>query len=62
MLIGVATCAAWFIERRGARIGYLDSWRVRDLRYLEMVAWDFATWRDWCRAAHQRPGARRSRL
>jgi hypothetical protein len=47
VLIGAATCAAWFIERRGARIDYLDKWRVRDLRYLEIVAWDFAAWRDW---------------
>ncbi|MGZ3404354.1 MAG: HAAS signaling domain-containing protein, partial [Phenylobacterium sp.] len=47
VLIGAATCAAWFIERRGARIDYLDKWRVRDLRYLEMVAWDLRTWREW---------------
>jgi hypothetical protein len=47
VLIGAATCAAWFIERRGARIDYLDKWRVRDLRYLEIVAWDFSDWRDW---------------
>ncbi len=47
VLIGAATCAAWFIERRGARIDYLDKWRVRDLRYLEVVAWDFSDWRDW---------------
>jgi hypothetical protein len=47
VLIGAATCAAWFIERRGAHIGYLDNWKVRDLRYLEIVTWDMVTWRDW---------------
>jgi hypothetical protein len=47
VLIGAATCVAWFIEHRGARIDYLDNWRVRDLRYLEIVAWDFADWRAW---------------
>lgn len=47
VLIGAATCAAWFIERRGARIDYLDRWRVRDLRMLEIAAWDFDTLRDW---------------
>jgi len=47
VLIGAATCAAWFIERRGARIDYLENWRVRDLRYLEIASWDFASWRDW---------------
>jgi hypothetical protein len=47
VLIGAATCAAWFMERRGARIDYLDRWRVRDLRLLEIATWDFTTWRDW---------------
>ncbi|MGZ6037063.1 MAG: HAAS signaling domain-containing protein [Phenylobacterium sp.] len=47
VLIGVATCAAWFFERRGGRIDYLDNWRVRDLRYLEMVAWNITDWSDW---------------
>ena len=47
VLIGVATCVAWFFERRGGRIDYLDNWRVRDLRYLEMIAWNFTDWGDW---------------
>ena len=55
VLIGVATCAAWFIERHGGRIDYLDNWRVRDLRYLEMVAWDFADWGDWFRRQTRDP-------
>ncbi|HLZ73502.1 HAAS signaling domain-containing protein [Phenylobacterium sp.] len=60
VLIGVVTCAAWFIERRGARIDYLDNWRVRDLRFLEMVAWDFAAWREWfARHAHDPHAHRR---
>ena len=59
VLIGAATCAAWFIERRGARIDYLDKWRVRDLRYLEMVAWDFAAWRDWFAQHTHHPHAHR---
>jgi hypothetical protein len=56
VLIGAATVAAWFIERRGARIDYLDKWRVRDLRYLEIVSWDFSTLREWVagREAHHR--------
>jgi hypothetical protein len=31
-LIGFATAAAWLIERHRIRIGYLDNWRVKDLR------------------------------
>jgi hypothetical protein len=46
-LVGVATIAAWLIERQGFRIGYLDNWHVRDLRFLEFVAWDWDTLRDW---------------
>jgi hypothetical protein len=40
ILIGVATAAAWFIERQGIHIDYLDHWRVRDLRLLDFAAWD----------------------
>lgn len=50
-LIGVATVAAWLIERRKIHVSYLDHWRVRDLRVLEYAGWDFA---DLC--AHFRPG------
>jgi hypothetical protein len=46
-IVGVATIAAWLIERQGFRIGYLDNWHVRDLRFLEFVAWDWETLRDW---------------
>ena len=31
-LIGFATAAAWLIERHRIHIGYLDNWRVKDLR------------------------------
>lgn len=47
MIVGVATVAAWLIERRGFRIGYLDTWHVRDLWFLEYVTWDWDTVRDW---------------
>lgn len=46
-IIGLATVAAWLIERRGFRIGYLDSWHVRDLWFLEYIPWDWETLRDW---------------
>jgi hypothetical protein len=62
VLIGAATCAAWFVERHGARIDYLDKWRVRDLKILEFMAWDFDSLRDWVGARqrqHQRDRARR---
>jgi hypothetical protein len=62
VLIGAATCAAWFVERRGARIDYLDKWRVRDLRMLEIAAWDFDTIREWIgarQAQYQRDERRR---
>lgn len=47
VLIGAATVAAWIVERQGARIDYLDKWRVRDLKMLEYVAWDFDDLRKW---------------
>ena len=47
VLVGVATVAAWLIERQGFRIGYFETWHVRDLRYLEFAAWDWETVRDW---------------
>ena len=39
-LIGVATSAAWLIERNAVHIDYLDRWRVRDLKVLDLAAWD----------------------
>jgi hypothetical protein len=47
--------AVWFIERHGGRIDYLDNWRVRDLRFLEVVAWDFDTLRDWFVGGRREP-------
>ncbi|THD77911.1 MAG: hypothetical protein E7812_11995 [Phenylobacterium sp.] len=47
VLVGVATVVAWLIERQGFRIGYFETWRVRDLRFLEFAAWDWDTLRDW---------------
>ena len=43
-LIGFATVAAWLIERRTVKIDYFDTWRVKDLRVLELASWD---WSDW---------------
>ncbi|HEV2532348.1 hypothetical protein [Phenylobacterium sp.] len=60
MLVGIATLAAWFIERQGYRIGYLDEWHVRDLWFLEFVAWDWDTLRDGL-AGRGWPGQRRWR-
>jgi hypothetical protein len=40
-MIGFATLAAWLVERYGVRVGYFDRWRVRELRALEYIAWDW---------------------
>jgi hypothetical protein len=37
-LIGFATVACWLIERYRIRIGYLDTWHVRDLRAFTAAA------------------------
>ena len=46
-LVGIATAIAWIIERRNIRIGYLDRWRVRDLRGLEILGWNWTDWKGW---------------
>ena len=58
--VGIATVAAWLIERQGVRIGYFDNWRVRDLHVLEFLAWDWDTLRDGL-AGRGWPGQRRWR-
>jgi hypothetical protein len=58
-LIGVATVAAWLIERRMINVTYLDRWKVRDLRVLEYAGWDFTDLRDHFRDA-QAPRAART--
>ena len=50
ILIGVATVAAWLIERGAVRIDYFDKWRVRDLGFLSFAAWDADALRDWLHA------------
>lgn len=40
-LIGFATVAAWLIERKGITIEYFNTWRVRDLRFLDFAAWEW---------------------
>jgi hypothetical protein len=47
-LIGFATAAAWLIERHRIRIGYLDNWRVKDLRAFTRAAEGLDTaFKDW---------------
>jgi len=46
-VVGFATLAVWFIERQQVRVDYLDRWRVRDLRVLEVAAWDLDAFGDW---------------
>ena len=50
MIVGVATVAAWLVERRHVQVDYLDNWRVKDLRVLELAAWDLDGWRDRARS------------
>jgi hypothetical protein len=40
-LIGFATIAAWLIERNKINIDYFNTWRVRDLRFLDFADWDW---------------------
>ena len=47
VLIGVATIAAWLLERGIIRLDYFERWRVRDLGFLGFAAWDGEGWRDW---------------
>ncbi len=62
-LIGFATVAAWMIERKGITIDYFNTWRVRDLRFLDFAAWDWAdvsAWMDnWRKGAPYRAAAYR---
>ena len=46
-LIGFATIAAWLIERKGITIDYFNTWRVRDLRFLDFAVWDWADVHEW---------------
>ncbi|MEO6341364.1 MAG: hypothetical protein ABIO39_15075 [Caulobacteraceae bacterium] len=45
-VIGLATVAAWLIERFKIRIAYFDEWRVRDLHLLEFAFWDWNSLRE----------------
>jgi hypothetical protein len=47
VMIGAATGVGWILERHGGRVAYLDRWRVRDLRFLEIATWDLGTLRSW---------------
>ncbi len=46
-LIGIATVLAWLVERKTIQIGYLDNWRVRDLRFLDFAFLDWTDFREW---------------
>jgi hypothetical protein len=56
-LIGVATVAAWLIERRKIHVAYLEHWRVRDLRILEYAGWGFTDLCDYLRQKQCPPAA-----
>ena len=56
-LIGFATVAAWLIERRTVKIDYFDTWRVKDLRVLELASWDWDDWRGRLGAKEARASA-----
>jgi hypothetical protein len=53
-IIGFATLVIWIVEQRGVKLDYLNRWRVRDLRVLDLAFWndhakrwrapDFAAW------------------
>jgi len=47
MLIGFATVAAWLIERKTINIDYFNTWRVRDLRFLDFAVLDWADLGEW---------------
>ena len=59
ILIGFATVAAWIIERKAITIDYFNTWRVRDLRFLDFPIWDWADFNDWISARTPRPQATR---
>lgn len=45
-IVGLATLLAWAVERRYVQAPWLENWRVRDLRVLELGAWDWEAWRE----------------
>jgi hypothetical protein len=53
-MIGFATIAAWLVERHGVRVGYFDRWRVRELRALEYISWDWDDLRERLGMLHAR--------
>jgi hypothetical protein len=61
-VVGFATLAVWFIERQQVRVDYLDRWRVRDLRVLEVATWDLDALGDWiARWTRRRPSTPENR-
>lgn len=61
-LIGFATVAAWIIERKGITIDYFNTWRVRDLRFLDFPVWNWGdvseSFDRWQSGAPYRPSSR----
>ncbi len=53
-LIGFATVAAWIIERKGITIDYFNTWRVRDLRFLDFAFMEWADVSEWVSAGASR--------
>ena len=43
--IGFITVAGWIIERQAKKPDFTYKWKVKDLKMLEIVAWDFDDWR-----------------
>jgi len=46
-MIGFATVAAWLIERKAINIDYFNTWRVRDLRFLDFAFLEWADFSEW---------------
>jgi len=46
-LIGFATVVAWLVERKTIHIDYFNTWRVRDLRFLDFAVLDWADIGEW---------------
>lgn len=58
-LIGIATIAAWAIERHGGQIDSLHRWRVRDLHMLEFAGWGWSDLGAWLAEGRSRLARRR---
>lgn len=55
-LIGFATVAAWLIERKGINIDRFNTWRVRDLRFLDFAFLEWGDVSEWMDKMNTRTG------